>query len=460
MKMKKVILKLEGLKGDLNHAVKGREEMVEGLILALASQEHILVKGEHGEAKSMIVKLLCDATELKYCYRQIHNETTVKDIVGILNPIAYRKGEIELLKTEFWDAHILFLDEFLRGRSEFLDFMMEVMQERKCSKTLLGEQPVAVLSTIATTNPLSEEYNTERLDLALQDRFAIILNIEHLIRDNPDAVREVLDSENGKVTKINLNVGELRGIRENSKQIPHDSGIIMAIFTRLKEEGFIFSTRFTKQYRDICKVRACLHSHKRVEDEDYFHVGLLMLNNRFDGLCRLTVTQVLDDCIMSQEYKELIMNIGEMDTLDGETLIQEGVEIINKYGAGYAEFPKLLQGRYDDLLDRIDEEMAVCLDSLSPNMMQTLDVEKLKHHIKDYVEQHTKKTKRLVKVDYEKALKVAEKVCANCIIEQETFNDRMKLTIKPDIDKPMSFSEIKRFESICSERNIKLDIYV
>jgi len=456
------IKKLDGVGQELRSKVKGRDDVIDSLILAIASGEHIMIQGSHGEAKSMVVRLLCEVSGLNYFYRQIHNETTVKDIVGILNPLSYKKGEIELIKTSFWSANIHFYDEFLRGRSEFLDFLMEVMQERKCSKTLEGEKELPVLSVIATTNPLTEEYNTERLDLALKDRFAIILNIEHLIGDNPEAVQEVLQRENNsKIKKIDLSVEELRAIRERSTEMEYDVDVVMTLFSRLRDKGFVFSTRFIELYRDMSRVQAVLQGHKFVESEDYFNVGVFMLNNRFEGLDYIKVRNVLDECIMSGEHKDVMKKINNALALaeeESELLIQDSIEIIADYGEDYLTFPEPLKVEYDKLMEKVDVGVSSCLKELSPEIIKKLDTERFKHHVKEYIEFRTRKTKYLKEPEYAKAKKLAEKTCKHCQIEEEELHDRRRIIITPELERIESFREVKKFEEMCAGRGIRIDI--
>lgn len=454
------IKKLDGVRQELRSKVKGRDDVIDSLILAIASGEHILIQGSHGEAKSMVVRLLCEVSGLDYFYRQVHNETTVKDIVGILNPLSYKKGEIELIKTSFWSANLHFYDEFLRGRSEFLDFLMEVMQERKCSKTLEGERDLPILSVIATTNPLTEEYNTERLDLALKDRFAIILDIEHLIKDNPEAVQEVLQRENNsKIKKIDLSIEELRAVRERSIEMEYDVDVVMTLFSRLKDMGFVFSTRFTELYRDMSRVQAVLQGHKFIESEDYYNVGVSMLNNRFEGLDRIKVRNVLDECIMSGEHKDVMKKIDNaLAVEESELLIQDSIEIIAEYGVDYLTFPEPLKAKYDKLVEKVDVGVSSRLKELSPEIIKKLDTESFKHHVKEYIEFRTKKTKYIKKPEYAKAKKLAEKICKHCQIREEELEDRKRVIITPDLEIIESFREVKKFEEMCAERGIRIDI--
>ncbi|HHE65771.1 MAG TPA: MoxR family ATPase, partial [Bacteroidetes bacterium] len=229
---KTTIKKLEQLKKELKKVVKGRDKLIDALVLGIASNQHVLLIGKHGEAKSYLVENLAKATGLNYFASQIHQETIVKDIVGLLNPVKYREGEIDILKTKFWNSEILFFDEFLRGRSEFLDFLLEVMVERKTSKTLLGETKLPVISVIATSNPLTEEYNTERMDLALKDRFFAIISIDHLIADeaNANTIHDILLNNATEVENVGLTRDELISFSEEAKKVDIDIDAVIEIF--------------------------------------------------------------------------------------------------------------------------------------------------------------------------------------------------------------------------------------
>ena len=253
--MQKTINKLKELEKQLNGLIIGRENVSKALVLALASNSHMLILGKHGEAKSYIVDKLCKITKLNYYYKQFHNETQLKDVVGVLNPIEFQKGKLDLLKTKFWDSNILFIDEFLRGRSECLDFLMEVLVERKCSKTILGEVNLPIVSCICTSNPLTDEYNTERMDLALKDRFSFIIYLKHLIEDKPELLKEVIKTNNGHLTDIKFDYDELIELRKEAvEKVNVDADFISELFQKLRDYGFLFSSRFIKNYAQIVKV--------------------------------------------------------------------------------------------------------------------------------------------------------------------------------------------------------------
>ena len=64
------------------------------------------------------------------------------------------------------------LDDISRAPGEALNVLLRILNERK-----FGETPIPLLTAIATSNPLRDEYYNEPLDPANLDRFAIQLRV-------------------------------------------------------------------------------------------------------------------------------------------------------------------------------------------------------------------------------------------------------------------------------------------
>lgn len=454
--MQETIKKLKQIKEELKSHVIGRDEIIDGLVLTLSTNEHALLLGSHGEAKSMLVKLLCDITELNYYQKQFHNEMTLKDVVGILNPIAYQNGKLDLLKTDFWNCNILYIDEFLRGRTECLDFLLEVMQERICSKTVLGTVNLPLLSVICTSNPLTEEYNTERLDLALKDRFTFIFNINHLIQDKPEDIIKVLELSENHLKKIPLKPEELKDIRRKALgTVKVDNKFIFELFSKLKAEGFIFSTRFIRKYSEICRVNAHINDRDKCIEDDYLFISHLMLRNRFEGLAPEKIDLILDEVLVLVGYKDLIDKINELNTLDNPKLfIEKTIEILEETREDYPEYPEKLKKAIDVLRDKLKETLLNNIETLTPTIIKKLDTEEFKKIIKTFVTTNTVQTKFLKGVQLDKAQKVCSSLAKNCTVKEDIADDYKKLIIEPNIDKLESFKEIDKLKQTLEDEQL------
>lgn len=452
---KETIQKIKQIEGELNTHVIGREEAVKTLLLALSSQEHILILGKHGEAKSLMADLVTKTTKLKSYSKQLHNETTLKEILGMLNPIEYQKGKLDLIKTDFWDCNIAYFDEFLRGRSEFLDFLLEIMIERRCSKSVLGNVDLPLLSVIAVSNPLTEEYNTERLDLALKDRFSFILNFNHLIEDKPEDIQKVLELKDNDLKAVPISVSELKDIRGKAlDSVKVDNKFIFELFSKLKADGFVFSTRFIRKYSEICRVHAFINQRAECKEEDYLFVSSVMLRNRFEALTLAKIDDVLDETLVLVGYKELIDKINELNTIDTpKVFIEKSIEIIETTKEEYPEYPEKLKKAIDILRDRLKEALLNNIDSITPTIVKKLDTEEFKKIIKTFIDSNTVQTKFLKEKceQLDKAEKIIKSTCKNCDVLEEKSDNYKKIIIKPKIEETKSFKEIEKIKTILED---------
>lgn len=324
---------LNKLRNGLRKAVYGRDNISNALVFALASNQHMLILGPHGEAKSFLVKKAIEFTQLKGYYTQVHVETSVKDIVGMINPAQALKGNLELIKTKFWDANILYFDEFLRARTEFLDFLLEVLEERTCSKTVLGCQNLPVVSVIATSNPLTDDYNTDdRLDLALKDRFAFIVDIEdHLIASSPAQIERVLSTHKEDINfngNMKLTPNELIAFNRYAKSnVTVDVSIIRELFDVLKRDKHKFSTRFIKRYKECVQVWALLNKRSVANDKDFLDVANMMLANRFDGLKASEIKKAVGEALSVKEHDAIVKQFNTINKKKGIEFVKEYMKI-------------------------------------------------------------------------------------------------------------------------------------
>ncbi len=346
--VKKTIEKMKKLSVALKRVVYGRDSLVNALVLSIACNQHILIIGAHGEAKTLIAKKLCEFTGLKGFITQLHQEMELKSIVGMIDPIAYGKGEYGLIKTGFWDANILFFDEFLRGRSEFNDFLLEVMQERVCSKTILGEVKLPLVSVICTSNPLTEDYNTEQMDVALKDRFLIILDIDHLVRTSPLQIKRILDKhdENKLFNRVGkLTPEELFVIPRYARaHVKVNTAIIRDLFDELQKNDFVFSTRFIKRFKETLQVFCLLNGQGEARPKDYYDVAYIMLNNRLDGLTASKIKDAVSEALACIEYEDFNKELDRLRRKSGYKYVIEFIEL--------AEKNKNIIGSLPDKLDR------------------------------------------------------------------------------------------------------------
>ena len=168
----------------LDRHVVGHDEAKDALLLALVCREHIYLEGPPGSAKTRMAEVAARGSSLGFFFYQMHRDTRLSELVGdvVLERRALPDGEGErihqtTLPGGILTAEICVLDDVSRAPGEALNVLLRILNERK-----FGETPIPLLTAIATSNPLRDEYYNEPLDPANLDRFAIQLRVSGLIQ--------------------------------------------------------------------------------------------------------------------------------------------------------------------------------------------------------------------------------------------------------------------------------------
>ncbi|MGP1347210.1 MAG: AAA family ATPase [Phycisphaerales bacterium] len=160
----------------VEQVVVGQHAMVEGLLIGLLTNGHVLLEGVPGLAKTLTVSSLARAIHAKFSRIQFTPDLLPADLLGTLiyNPASAeftpRKGPIF--------ANIILADEINRAPAKVQSALLEAMQERQVTigdTTYPLDNPFLVL---ATQNPVEQE-GTYPLPEAQTDRFMLKLKISY-----------------------------------------------------------------------------------------------------------------------------------------------------------------------------------------------------------------------------------------------------------------------------------------
>ena len=205
--------KIEAIKKEIAKAVVGQEEMVNGLLIGLFSEGHILVEGVPGLAKTTTVKALSSALNLEFKRVQFTPDLLPSDIIGaeIYDP---KNSSFKIKKGPIF-TQLLLADEINRSPSKVQSALLEAMQERQVtigSESFNLPKPFMVM---ATQNPLEQE-GVYRLPEAQLDRFMMKLRIEHNSEEEElEIMRRIANKSSQAINSI-VSVEELETI---SKEI-------------------------------------------------------------------------------------------------------------------------------------------------------------------------------------------------------------------------------------------------
>ena len=178
----------------LDRHVVGHAEAKDALLLALVCREHIYLEGPPGSAKTRMAEVAARGAGLGFFFYQMHRDTRLSELVGdvvlerrVLPDAAGERIHQTIEPGGILTAEICVLDDISRAPGEALNVLLRILNERK-----FGEKPIPLLTAIATSNPLRDEYYNEPLDPANLDRFAIQLRVSGLIQSGERALARAL----------------------------------------------------------------------------------------------------------------------------------------------------------------------------------------------------------------------------------------------------------------------------
>jgi len=170
---------IETLRREVGKVIVGHAEIVDGVIACLFTGGHCLLEGVPGLGKTLLVRTLAQALDLKFSRIQFTPDLMPADVIGTNMVMENEQGRrfFEFQPGPIF-GNIILADEINRATPKTQSALLEAMQER--SVTVGGtrhvlEPPFFVL---ATQNPLEME-GTYPLPEAQLDRFMLKLMVKY-----------------------------------------------------------------------------------------------------------------------------------------------------------------------------------------------------------------------------------------------------------------------------------------
>ena len=182
-----IAARLQQVLDEAARVIVGQREMLEGLVLGLVADGHILLEGVPGRAKTLAVRTLARTIEADFQRIQFTPDLLPADIIGTT---VYRRetGDFTVKQGPIFSSIIL-ADEINRAPAKVQSALLEAMQERQVTigeRTFPLPDPFLVL---ATQNPIEQE-GTYPLPEAQVDRFLLKLRVGYPDRQDERLILE------------------------------------------------------------------------------------------------------------------------------------------------------------------------------------------------------------------------------------------------------------------------------
>ena len=224
---------------EMNKVIVGQKHLVEGLMIGMLSNGHILLEGVPGLAKTLAINTLAHIINAKFSRIQFTPDLLPADVVGTM--IYSQKREEFVVKKGPIFANFILADEINRAPAKVQSALLEAMQERQVTigdMTYKLEEPFLVM---ATQNPIEQE-GTYPLPEAQVDRFMLKVVIDYPKKDEEKLiVRQNLEKIYPQSNTI-LQPEDILRAREVVKEVYLDEKIEKYII------DIIFATREPAEY--------------------------------------------------------------------------------------------------------------------------------------------------------------------------------------------------------------------
>ena len=240
--------KKESFYKEISKVIVGQSNVVEHIFIALLCKGHILLQGVPGLGKTLIIKTISSALDLKFNRIQFTPDLMPSDITGTeiisQDPKTGNRG-LKFIKGPIF-SNIILADEINRTPPKTQSALLEAMQESMVTtggQTYQIESPFFVL---ATQNPIEQE-GTYPLPEAQLDRFMFNVIIDYPTIDEENKVVRLNTEDNKSLINNIISKDELQNYQNLIINIPVSKNVIdFAV-------NFVHSTRPQSTNLDITK---------------------------------------------------------------------------------------------------------------------------------------------------------------------------------------------------------------
>jgi len=210
------------IRSEVAKVVVGQEKMIDGLLIGLLCDGHILIEGIPGLAKTTTVKALSQSLGLGFKRVQFTPDLLPSDILGaeVYDP---KNNGFKIKKGPIF-TNLLLADEINRAPAKVQSALLEVMAERQVT---LGDESFKLsppFLVMATQNPIENE-GVYPLPEAQLDRFMLKINVGYNTPEEELSIARRVGSGLGDAINAVIDADQLIALKERVKAIHIDEEV-------------------------------------------------------------------------------------------------------------------------------------------------------------------------------------------------------------------------------------------
>ncbi|MBS1486323.1 MAG: MoxR family ATPase [Bacteroidetes bacterium] len=191
-----LIERLRALKAEISKVIVGQDDVIDQMLISFLAGGHALLEGVPGLAKTLMIRTLSEAIDLKFRRIQFTPDLMPSDIIGtevLEEDHTTGKRIFKFIHGPIF-ANIILADEINRTSPKTQSALLEAMQEFEVTYAGISYKLEKPFFILATQNPI-EQSGTFPLPEAQLDRFLFYIKVNY-----PTAEEEisVLENTTGK----------------------------------------------------------------------------------------------------------------------------------------------------------------------------------------------------------------------------------------------------------------------
>ncbi len=170
----------ELIKSSIAKVIVGQTELVDGVLVGLLAQGHVLIEGAPGLGKTLVARMLAAVSGASFKRIQFTPDLMPSDVTGS-NIFDRQTNNFTFVPGPIF-AQLLLADEINRAPAKTQSALLEAMQDRQVTVDGTSRPLPQPFAVIATQNPI-ESQGTYPLPEAQLDRFLVKLTVADPPRD-------------------------------------------------------------------------------------------------------------------------------------------------------------------------------------------------------------------------------------------------------------------------------------
>ena len=259
--------KINNIKQNLNNYFIERQEIIDGIFLAIMTGKHMLLIGPPGVAKSYVLQMICEHIKgIKYWEYLLTPSTEEKEIMGHWSvKEAAQDRMIRNIENKLPEAHIAFGDEFFKARGETLQSLLLAMSDKIFYNPT--RQPISLISFFGASNEKPGQGDSLE---AIYDRFLLRFELKRL--KTRESLFKLLSLGDYDPKDIYISLEEIKELQERVKNVYASDEmkyLLVDIDKELEHKNITISERRLRWCLELLKANAMLNGRNEIVMDDF-----------------------------------------------------------------------------------------------------------------------------------------------------------------------------------------------